>query len=60
MRQKTKLQEINEKVTEQKLHLHNVSGSICDHKVRTHDGMVMGFRFVCEICGKDLTKQTNH
>jgi len=54
MRTKTKLEEVNEKIAEQALHLQNVSNSVCDHKVRTPDGMVMTFRNVCEICGKDM------
>jgi hypothetical protein len=59
MKTKTKLEEINDKITEQALHLHNVSGSVCDHKVRIPSGMVMTFRNVCEICGKDMRKQTD-
>lgn len=27
---------------------------VCDHKVRTADGMVVTFRNTCEICGKNM------
>lgn len=56
MKHKTKLQEIEDKITVEKSHLRKDNDFVCDHKVRTPNGMVMGFRFICEICGKDLTK----
>jgi len=55
-----KKEKINEKITEQALHLHKVRGSVCDHKVRTSDGMVMTFRNVCEICGENMQKETRN
>ena len=59
MKTKTKVDEINEKITKQASHLRHVSSSVCDHKIRTSDGMVITFRNVCEICGKDMREKTD-
>ena len=45
---------IGQLVEKDALRLYNVSNSVCDHKVRTADGMVVSFRNTCEICGKNM------
>lgn len=54
MKTETPLKKLNNQIEKDALRLYNVSNSVCDHKVRTADGMVVSFRNTCEICGKNM------
>jgi hypothetical protein len=54
MKTETPLEKLNKQIENDALRLYNVSNSVCDHKVRTADGMVVSFRNTCEVCGNNM------
>ena len=54
MKTETPLEKLNKQIEKDTLRLYIVGNAVCDHKVRTADGMVVTFRNTCEICGKNM------